>query len=52
VGAAVHRYKESIGGDPYLIEVVSVSTDRWRAYIVRRLDVPIALMPFLRPHTR
>jgi hypothetical protein len=46
VGAAVHRYEESIGGHPYLIEVVSVSTDRWRAYVVRRLGVPTALMPF------
>ena len=46
MGAAVHRYEESIGGHPYLIEVVSVSTDRWRAYIVRRPGVPTALMPF------
>jgi len=46
VGAAVHRYEESIVGHSYLIEVVSVSTDRWRAYIVRRPSVPTALMPF------
>ena len=31
---------------PYLIEVVLVSEDRWRAYIVRLPGVPTALMPF------
>ncbi len=43
---AVHRFEESIGGRPYLIEVAPVSTDRWRAYIVRIPGVPTALMPF------
>jgi hypothetical protein len=42
----VHRYEQSIAGRPYLIEVVSVSKDRWRAYIVRLPGVPTALMPF------
>lgn len=43
---AVHRFEESIGGRPYLIEVAAVSQDRWRAYIVRIPGVPTALMPF------
>lgn len=43
---AVHRFQESIGGRPYLIEVAPVAKDRWRAYIVRIPGVPTALMPF------
>ena len=43
---AVHRFEESIGGRPYLIEVAPVAHDRWRAYIVRIPGVPTALMPF------
>jgi hypothetical protein len=46
VTRAVHRFEESIGGRPYLIEVAAVSPDRWRAYIVRIPGVPTALMPF------
>jgi len=46
VTADVHRFEESIGGRPYLIEVAAVSKDRWRAYIVRLPGVPAALMPF------
>jgi hypothetical protein len=46
VTTAVHRFEESIGGRPYLIEVAAVSPDRWRAYIVRIPGVPTALMPF------
>jgi hypothetical protein len=42
----VHRYRESIAGRPYLIEVKAVTADRWRAYIVRIPGVPTALMPF------
>jgi hypothetical protein len=42
----VHRFEESIGGRPYLIEVASVSSDRWRACIVRDPGVRSALMPF------
>ncbi|MEP7309145.1 MAG: hypothetical protein ABJA98_26875 [Acidobacteriota bacterium] len=45
----VHRFEESIGGRPYLIEVTRVSQDRWRAYIVRTPGVPTALMPFYGP---
>ena len=44
--SAVHRYEQSIAGRPYLIEVVPVAKDRWRAYIVRIPGVPTALMPF------
>ncbi len=46
VTAAVHRFEESIGGRPYVIEVAAVEEDRWRAYIVRLPGVPTALMPF------
>jgi hypothetical protein len=46
VNASVHRYEESIGGRPYLIEVAAVSQDRWRAHIVRIPGVPTAMMPF------
>ena len=42
----MHRYEESIAGRPYLIEVVKVSQDRWRAYMVRVPGVPTALMTF------
>jgi len=45
----VHRFEESIGGRPYLIEVSRVDQDRWRAYIVRIPGVPTALMPFYGP---
>jgi IS1 family transposase len=40
------RFQELIAGHPYLIEVVPVSQDRWRAYIVRIPGVPNAMMPF------
>jgi hypothetical protein len=46
VTAAVHRFEESIAGRAYLIEVAAVTSDRWRAYIVRVPGVPTALMPF------
>jgi hypothetical protein len=46
VTTAVHRFEESIGGRLYQIEVAPVTTDRWRAYIVRIPGVPTALMPF------
>src|SRR5436190_18648748 len=42
----VQRFEELIAGHPYLIEVVPVSEDRWRAYIVRIPGVPNAMMPF------
>jgi hypothetical protein len=46
VATAVHRYQELIAGHPYLIEVSSVGSDRWRAYIVRLPGLRTALMPF------
>jgi hypothetical protein len=46
VTTTVHRFEESIGGHPYLIEAAFVAADRWRAYIVRVPGVPTALMPF------
>ena len=46
VASTVHRFEESIAGCPYLIEVKAVSTDRWRAYIIRIPGMPTALMPF------
>jgi IS1 family transposase len=49
VSTAVHRFHESIAGHPYLIEVMAVSKDRWRAYIVRIPGLPTALMPFYGP---
>jgi hypothetical protein len=49
VSTAVHRFQESIAGNPYLIEVTSVAKDRWRAYLVRNARVPSALMPFYGP---
>src|SRR5262249_38516023 len=44
VSSAVHRYEQSIAGRPYLIEVVEVARDRWRAYIVRIPGVPSELI--------
>jgi len=41
-----HRFEQSIAGRPYLIEVLAVSQNRWRACIVRMPGVPTALMPF------
>jgi hypothetical protein len=39
------RIHETIHGRPYVIEVVSVSQNRWRAQIARR-GATTALMPF------
>ena len=41
-----HRFKETINGRGYRIEVLAVRPDRWRAYLVRVTDGPTALMPF------
>jgi hypothetical protein len=49
VNTAVHRFQESIFGQPYLFEVAAVAQDRWRACIVRIPGVPTALMPFYGP---
>lgn len=46
MNTSVHRFQESIAGQPYLFEVAAVSQDRWRACIVRIPGVPTALMPF------
>ena len=46
VANLVHRFEESVGGRPYLIEVAAVSKERWRAYLIRIPDAPTALMPF------
>ena len=46
VNLDVNRFEQSIAGRAYLIEVSPVSTDRWRAQIVRLPGVPTALMPF------
>jgi hypothetical protein len=40
-----HRFEETIGGRPYLIEVTPVS-NRWRAQLLRSPGVPTAMMPF------
>lgn len=42
----VHRFEEIINGREYLIEVLPVATDRWRAQIARRQGGTTALMPF------
>jgi hypothetical protein len=39
------RINEVINGKPYVIEVLSVDRDRWRAHIVR-YGTTTALMPF------
>jgi hypothetical protein len=49
VTRTIHRFEESIGGRPYVIEVAQVSQDRWRAYFVRIPGVTTALMPFYGP---
>jgi hypothetical protein len=42
----VVRFNETINGRPYLIEVLSVGRDRWRAQIVGAPGGRTALMPF------
>lgn len=49
MNTSVHRFQESIAGQPYVFEVAAVSPDRWRACIVRIPGVPTALMPFYGP---
>jgi hypothetical protein len=41
-----HRYQETINGRPYVIEVLPVGPDRWRAQIARQRGGTTALMPF------
>lgn len=42
----VHRFEEVINGREYLIEVLSVGADKWRAQIARTPGGSAALMPF------
>lgn len=42
----VVRLQETINGRSYLIEVLSVGRDRWRAHIARTPGGTTALMPF------
>jgi hypothetical protein len=42
----VHRLTETINGREYLIEVLSVDVDKWRAQIARVPGGSAALMPF------
>ena len=42
----VVRYRELINGRNYVIEVLPVASNRWRAQLVRRPDRATALMPF------
>ncbi|MBI2832948.1 MAG: hypothetical protein HYX76_00805 [Acidobacteria bacterium] len=42
----IQRFEENINGKPYLIEVLPVASDKWRAQIVRACGGPTALMPF------
>ena len=43
---SVHRLRETINGREYLIEVLSVGSDKWRAQIARPPGGSAALMPF------
>lgn len=43
------RYTETINGRSYVIEVLPVGRDRWRAQVARRPGAPTALMPFYGP---
>jgi len=49
VANLVHRFEETVAGRQYLIEVASVSRDRWRAYLLRAPGLSTALMPFYGP---
>ena len=42
----VIQFSETINGRPYVIEVLLVGPDRWRAQIARRTGGTTALMPF------
>ena len=41
-----HRFEHCIAGRTYVIEVLPVSTARWRAQIARLPGMPTSLMPF------
>lgn len=40
------RIKETINGRPYIIEVVPVGRDRWRAHLANGPGLRTAVMPF------
>jgi hypothetical protein len=40
------RFRETINGRPYVIEVLPVEPDRWRAQIAQARGGTTALMPF------
>ena len=44
-----HRIAETINGRAYIIEVLPVGQDRWRAHVARAAGAPTALMPFYGP---
>jgi hypothetical protein len=44
-----HRFAETINGRAYVIEVLPVSHDRWRAHVARAAGGPTAVMPFYGP---
>lgn len=41
-----HRFEHNIAGRTYVIEVLPVTTSRWRAQIARLPGMPTSLMPF------
>lgn len=41
-----HRFEHCIAGRTYIIEVLPVSSARWRAQIARLPGMPTSLMPF------
>jgi hypothetical protein len=43
------RFEQTINGRPYVIEVLQVAEDRWRAHIARIPGATTALMPFYGP---
>ena len=45
-GVNTVRFEETINGRTYVIEVLAVDHDRWRAQILRRPGASTALMPF------
>ena len=45
----LHRFKETINGRTYEIEVCAVRPNRWRACLVTLTGGPTALMPFYGP---
>ena len=45
-GVETVRFEETINGRSYVIEVLAVDRDRWRAQILRRPGASTALMPF------